>query len=129
MGSTRIDWDEKFRLGIDQLDDDHKKILGLLAKANQTNNSDAAYTLREFVKIAQAHFQAEEAFMEIIRFPYISEHKSSHDKLKKSISQLMAKMMTEEISPQDIVQLLHNYITTHLTTYDAKIKDFLNQKK
>ena len=68
-----IEWNEIFSLGIPKIDEDHKKLIGIINKAilskkHNDNPEELKEVLSEMKKYVQTHFAREELYM--IKFNY-----------------------------------------------------------
>jgi len=79
-------WDSSFAIGIDAIDNQHKKIFEhLLAIENSVAKRDPWHILRFFLAqltdYMKFHLAVEEALLEIVRYPDCAEHCESHARL------------------------------------------------
>ena len=63
-----IKWDDKYSVGISLIDEDHKKLIGILnkaifAKGHNNNPEELREVLREMINYTLTHFGTEEAYM------------------------------------------------------------------
>ncbi len=78
-----IEWDEKYSLGILEIDKEHKKLIGIINKAILAKkDNDSPEVLREvligMIVYAQTHFATEERCMLKFKYPEYQYHKEEH---------------------------------------------------
>ena len=78
-----IEWEEKYSVGISMLDEEHKKLIGILnkaifAKEHNDNPEEIKEVLREMTKYALTHFATEETYMDEFNYPEYQGHKEEH---------------------------------------------------
>ncbi len=66
-----IEWEDKFSVGISIIDEEHKKLIGILnkviyAKGHNGNPEELWEILSEMTNYALTHFTTEEAYMKRI---------------------------------------------------------------
>ena len=69
-----IKWDDKYSVGISMIDDEHKKLIGILNKAvftkeHNDNPEELREVLREMTKYVLTHFATEETYMKKFNYP------------------------------------------------------------
>lgn len=96
-------WDEKYRLGIPEIDRQHQTLLLLLNKAfdfySPQNQQQATEDLRRRVlkdlanlrEIARAHFATEADLMERYDYPDLAQHLEEHGKFMEIVARLEKK--------------------------------------
>jgi hemerythrin len=83
-------------LGVLQLDQQHRDLLRLLQRLERTLEADPGGALPEyrFVQLAEetsAHFQAEEAFLQAVRYPHLAGHRADHDRILEGFRKSLAR--------------------------------------
>jgi len=63
-----IEWEDKFSVGISIIDEEHKKLIGVLnkaiyAKEHNDNTEEIKEVLREMTDYTFTHFKTEEAYI------------------------------------------------------------------
>jgi len=135
-------WDEKYRLGIPEIDRQHQTFLLLLNKALDfyTHNVGRLSTadlrqrvlkdlanLREF---ARAHFATEESYMDIHQYPKKVEHQQEHAKLLEITAHLQEKTrLAADFSPQEWIEVFLRWYDHHVQHVDREMGEFLRAKE
>jgi hemerythrin len=86
-------WKDSFALGIDELDLQHRKLLGYLDECKQycsTRGTPLEFKrlLDDMAAHACVHFDAEEALMREINFPGVEAHRRQHQLFRDQITAL-----------------------------------------
>ena len=79
-----IEWNYSYSVGIDEVDEHHKKLLELIDKSYRIrllseNKEDLSHLLYELINYAHYHFSAEERLMLNYDYPDIARHISEHN--------------------------------------------------
>lgn len=90
-------WDSSFAIGIEVIDNQHKKIFEhLLAIENSVTKRDPWHILRFFLtqlaEYMKFHLAVEEALLQIIRYPDYAEHCAEHARLMDQIAELQDQL-------------------------------------
>jgi hemerythrin-like metal-binding protein len=90
-------WSDIFSMGIDELDQDHKRLLRVAEMiAERVDNPDTdpkqwPFLVREGLRYMggyyETHVEREEAFMQQNKYPHYEVHKQVHDELKRTVQQ------------------------------------------
>ncbi len=78
-----IEWEDKFSVGISKIDEEHKKLIGILNKAvvaneHNGNTEELWEVLKEMTNYALTHFETEETYMKEFNYPEYQDHKEEH---------------------------------------------------
>jgi len=130
-----IEWTAKLSVGIDSIDEQHKKLVNMINALNDamlTNSSDellgkiftglAAYT--------QKHFTYEENMFAEYGYTDSEEHKRQHNELIAQVVELKEKFIE---NPQgtmsaDLMLFLKRWLTNHIMRTDKEYAEFLISK-
>ncbi|TIH12326.1 hypothetical protein D0S45_18490 [Marinifilum sp. JC120] len=130
---SKIEWHDGLNLGIKEIDEQHKALIGMVnevLEAFEKGEEDASIDslLSKLKEYTVYHFNAEEQYMEKIGYPQISEHRQKHASLKNSVKSLQAaRFHQEQISAQDIKELLTKWLVEHILRVDYHIVEFVKQ--
>ena len=131
---TVIKWNEFYSVGINQIDDDHKKLLVMLNKLNesiktQEENETVRKVLTELVDYTEYHFQTEEKLFAEHAYPDADKHIAEHQKFTKNILQFRQQYaQMKQCSGKYILDFLKNWLIKHILASDKAYSDFLTQK-
>ncbi len=129
---AKIEWSDIFSLGVQSLDDQHKRFIELgntillAVRAGETPRQIATHfsKLREYTVY---HFLDEEAFMRSVEYPELKAHALEHEELKKQVRYHQEKLFREKlVREKDVLEFLKRLLVDHVIYTDLKVKRFLN---
>lgn len=90
-------WDERYNLGVEEIDKEHKKLFSILDKilelVENGEEGKVQHACREGIKFFEnysiIHFEHEENFMQSLGYGDYERHKKIHDDLKNNILPIM----------------------------------------
>lgn len=126
-------WKDEYSVGIDSLDNDHKKLISLL---NQfTTAYDYAMTeeyereaLNDLISYTKYHFEREEQLLEQHDYPDVIAHKAQHAKMIEQVNGFM-DLYNEKghDALNEISEFLSNWLINHINGTDKEYSSHLNQ--
>ncbi|WP_319467639.1 bacteriohemerythrin [uncultured Pseudodesulfovibrio sp.] len=129
---TLIQWDESMSVGHDEIDDQHKKLIGLINrayKAMQKHDEHMMVSLiNEMRDYATMHFTTEETLIENYGFPKMTEHKWQHAKFNKTVEDFQKKQF-DTMNLSQIFVFLSRWLTTHIMEEDMQYVPYLPKKE
>lgn len=82
---TELKWYDFLEIGVDFIDDDHKKLLSIMQATKQAieagDNKKCTQLLTQLLKEAREHFAREEQFLADAQYPGLQQHKKYHKEL------------------------------------------------
>lgn len=130
---SRIEWDDSLSIGVDVIDEQHKKLIDLHNHIHDsilgTGEEDSEIVTREVVKevmdYTAYHFKCEQEYMEKIGYPDLVTHIRLHRMFENEIYQhFRAAIDGHFILPTQIIKLIKQWFYDHITTEDRKIGEF-----
>lgn len=128
-----IVWGENLSVGVDEIDDDHRKLINTFNVLNRavTNGESAEYlaaVLEELINCTLWHFSHEERLMLKYAYDEIEAHKQEHRELIKSAKDLQHEILQANgrLSEKHI-EVLERWLTEHIFTSDMRLGDHLYQ--
>ena len=129
---TELIWNEGMSVGIEAIDEDHKKIIAILAKLTSSEHGktseetiDAIFTeLEHYVTL---HFAREETLLEQACYAEIKSHKASHQRFIDHLPTLKQEWLTKNCNDcsEKITAFLHQWIIKHILVEDLNYVIFL----
>ncbi len=120
-----FNWDQSLDVGVDQMNEQHKKLVGLMDILSQNSLAGVSKEglmsgCQELVDAVTKHFKDEENYMESIAFPFLEAHKNSHVKLLADLNQLLEdfKNSTGSQSNEKFLNFFNVWILTHIRGID-----------
>jgi hemerythrin-like metal-binding protein len=130
-----IQWSEKFSVGVEKLDQQHRQIVGMLNRlvstpeANDTLSETISDILTAMTRYSLEHFKTEESLLKEHGYPGLEEHRQEHIAYrKKAIDFSTATSLGVESVPQILVAYLLDWWTHHILDEDMKYKPFFAKK-
>ena len=127
-------WDNILSVEVDEIDDDHRKLVSLYNMLNHavTEGEDPDYleaVLEELINCTVWHFSHEERLMLKYSYPETKAHRAVHRELIKSARKLQQKILQAGnlVSNVDI-EFLEHWLTEHILTADMKLGHYLVMK-
>ncbi|SDP73028.1 bacteriohemerythrin [Desulforhopalus singaporensis] len=129
-----INWKKEFSVGVQELDQQHKKLLSMINRLidDQKKLTDPKLInelLMEMIDYAEVHFQAEEHLMTEYNYHYTDRQAQQHQQfIEKTRSFLSATDVGPNILSNALLDYLGNWLINHILTEDMKYKDFFQSK-
>ncbi len=124
-----IEWDDKYSVGISIIDEEHKKLIGILnkvivAKEHNDNPEELREVLREVTNYALTHFRTEETYMKEFNYPEYQEHKEEHRDFSTEIIAYLEKLIKGDYQiANEIIEYLKWWLVNHIQVTDRKYID------
>ena len=132
-------WSDAYLLGVDQIDQQHKQLIGVLddlAKCVRKDHDIAAKQCKQTISFMKTYaitlFSAEEMLMEKIEYPLLEGHREKHDRFKRSIHELELRLMQSDYSVdtmQEVVHVLTNWWLFHIVKEDKKLAPYISKNE
>ena len=126
-----ITWDDTLSVEIDEIDEDHRKLVDLFnILSHSVTQGDAPdyidAVLEELISCTIWHFRHEERLMLLYNYEGITDHKAEHNELIDSVRELQQKFHKEnkQLTNEDI-EYLETWLTEHILGHDMKLGFYL----
>jgi hemerythrin len=113
-----IEWRDGFKVGISQVDAEHRHLFTLVKALSIDNVQD---TLGELLDYVVTHFSNEQALMESSGFPDFHQHLALHETFSQQVADFLSS--TDEWSDsriQDLRRFLNKWLVGHILTHDLR---------
>ena len=126
-----IAWSHILSVGVDEIDEDHRKLMGIFNILNHSVMEGAspqylAAVLEELINCTVWHFSHEERLMLKYGYDELQEHKVQHQDLIKSAKDLQAEILqSDKPVAGEHVEFLEQWLTEHILTADMRLGSFL----
>jgi hemerythrin len=123
-------WDESFELGIEQFDEHHRHLVGLLNKTYDdftagTSHESLESTLDELIDYATYHFAAEEHWMKEHRYPDLRQHLDEHERFSRRVVEIQKDYHGRKVKLSlEVLSFLKNWLSNHILKTDAAYGKF-----
>ena len=124
-------WDDLLSVGVDEVDDDHRKLVDLFNMLGHavTEGDDPEYieaVLEELINCTIWHFSHEERLMLKYGYDGIEEHKAVHKELIKGARDLQQKILQKgNLVASEDIEYLEHWLTEHILTSDMRMGSYL----
>jgi hemerythrin len=124
-----IKWADNYSVGISIIDEEHKKLFGILnkvivAKEHNGNPEELWEVLSEMTNYALTHFKTEEAYMEEFNYPEYQDHKEEHRDFSTEIIAYHDKVIKGDSQiANEIIEYLKWWLVNHIQETDKKYID------
>ncbi len=128
-------WEQKYELGIPEMDNQHKKWVAILNKFyDQVSKSDLKKNMLEMLDEAlnytKFHFREEEKFMASINYTNIDEQKRMHKNIITTLEDFRKTIISDKtITSMSLTNEMKKWFKEHILVEDKKYAEFLKQKK
>ena len=129
-----IIWNDDYSVGVQQLDEQHKKIISFINRlVNDTNLSVYSESLNEalteMLKYSIEHLRYEENLLKENDYPDFDSHKQFHeDYIKRSSEFSISAMDSDYRVPTEVISYLRDWWEHHILEEDMKYKEFFKAK-
>jgi len=122
-----VEWQPDFSVGNDELDEQHKKLLGLCkmavsCMADESPEGTLLFhdILNELSGYVRTHFRTEEALMKACGYPLLAQHQREHDKYHDRLTELLVKAGRGDINRDGLHHYLSNWWSNHILGSDKQ---------
>lgn len=129
--SKDAEWNNRFNIGVDSIDNAHRKLFSIVRKlihlSNYENNGQwaCAEGIKYFKNYAIEHFTDEEAYMLSIGYDDYEIHKRLHDDMRYKTLPALDKDLAESNYSQESIQhflgICLGWLTSHIMIADRAI--------
>jgi hemerythrin len=123
-------WNDTFALGISEFDVHHKHLVDLLNMTYDGFTQEASYeelasVLDELIAYATDHFVAEENWMEVNNYPFLTQHREEHERFCQKVIQFQRHFHNGKVHLSlRVLQFLNSWLKTHILETDAEYGRF-----
>ena len=129
--SKFVEWKDDYSVGIDSIDQQHKKLLNLINQLQtavdySTGEEFEREALDELVDYTKTHFTFEEGLMEQNGYPDFEPHKAQHVKMIKEVERVLSIYEKDHDTAMDnAVNFLKDWLINHINGTDKEYSSFL----
>ncbi|MDV4151302.1 hemerythrin family protein [Clostridium sp. AL.422] len=126
-----IEWSDKFKTGIEIVDEQHKELFRLFNQVYELYNNEfiidkydqiitAVEELKDYTKY---HFKAEEDYMLSIRYKKFFEHKIKHEDFIRKIDSIDYNIIdnNQQNHLLELLKFITDWLVEHVITVDKQI--------
>lgn len=129
-----ISWDEKYSVGVGELDAQHKQLVKLLSDLYDAMQAQHAADvvgkiLNELVRYTKTHFASEERYMAQAGYPDLAAQKREHEAFTAKIQKFKEEFDAGRTSLSvSLATFVKDWLFSHISGSDKKYGPFLNSK-
>ncbi len=128
-------WKDEYSVGVQSLDDDHRKLLNLINKLQtavhyQTGDVFEKEALDEVIAYTKYHFEREEKLMEEAGYPDLDAHRKIHQRMIAKVDEFVKEYETKghEVL-EEVAAYLKDWLVDHINGTDQEYSALLQEKK
>ncbi|UCV16050.1 bacteriohemerythrin [Quatrionicoccus australiensis] len=122
-------WDERFALGVADMDATHREFVDLADALQGAPDAEFPALFARLHEHTRLHFEHEGKLMKACRFPAIGEHNSEHLRVLGELAHFARGVAAGRlVSARQYAQALPGWFATHLATMDAALAGCIKQK-
>ena len=124
-----IKWNNKYCMGISVIDEEHKKLIGILNKAIDAkelndNKEELKEVLEEMTEFALEHFETEEAYMKEFNYPEYQHHsEEQYAFFTKTIAYFDRVVNGDYHISNELIKYLKQWLVNHIQICDRQYID------
>jgi hemerythrin-like metal-binding protein len=128
-----IVWSEILSIGVDEIDDDHRKLVNIFNVLNHAVLEHASHDylaaiLEELINCTVWHFSHEERLMLKYGYQDTEAHKEEHRELINSAKELQQEFLQGKGNmTEEHLGILERWLTEHILTTDMRLGDYICQ--
>lgn len=129
-----INWDEKYSVGVKELDSQHKQLIAILndlyeAMHKQKTNEVLGQIFSKLVNYTKVHFSTEENYMSQYNYPDLNAQKKEHEAFTQKVINFKSAFDEGRTSfSVSLAAFIKDWLLNHISVSDKKYGPFLNEK-
>ena len=127
-----VSWNDEYGLGIDAIDRQHTRMLGLINKIDEVIQEGGTYeqfapVLHKLIDYTNRHFAYEEKLMGENHCPDLETHKKSHVRLREELLRWQERVTeAKEEDMNELMLFLRIWFPGHILNMDKRDADYLS---
>lgn len=119
-------WDERYQIGSEQVDAQHRRLFELLAmlvdaEQGRCDHSIVDHAVNGLYGYIRFHFADEEQLMDELRYPDRERHRRLHDQFILNYDDLVSRYQSAPDFLQRLIAFVQSWLINHIMTEDARI--------
>jgi hemerythrin len=125
-----IEWSEKYRIGNEAIDEEHKELFRIANKFLEAKCTEAmrasAVELRNYTR---EHFLHEEILMHEVGYPLTATHLTLHADLISKLGAIEEKIERGDLHHPELEEFINFWFVKHMATVDAPLVVYVKRYK
>lgn len=132
--SQYVKWDDKYSVGIESIDDDHRKLFHLInqfetAIRYHTGETFEKQALNDLLDYTRYHFDREEKMLEENGYADIAAHKDEHQKMIAKVDEFFNDYKERgHAALEEAPGFLRDWLINHINGTDQAYSEFMQGK-
>ena len=129
MEIKKLLWDEKYSVGVEQIDNQHKQIFAMINELFDTINTNTPAErlgdiVEALIKYKTFHFATEEDYFKKFNYEETAQHTEKHREFSEKLTALRRKYPEYTMNfAFELIDFLENWLIDHLIAVDQKYKE------
>jgi hemerythrin len=129
-----FDWEDKYTVGVKELDDQHKKLFELVSafydRIHERNTARAmSEVLVGLIAYTTTHFTTEENYLRRYGYTLYERHLTQHAKFVDTVKDFQSRIEKSELLiPIEVADFLKKWLSGHILGEDQRYASFLKKE-
>ena len=129
-----ISWEQKYSVGVEELDQHHKKLINMINELYFAMSQDRGQKLvndiiKDMHDYAKMHFKVEEGYMKQAGYLGSLQHFREHEKFVEKAREMTRRCEEGEfVLSFEVIQFLSDWLKGHILESDMKYASILKEK-
>jgi len=117
-----MEWAPELSVGVKEIDDQHKKLVEIINKANEISleKEKGSKVLNELIEFVRVHFGTEEKYFKQTNYLGSEEHILEHARLIEKVLEFKTKHEEGKCPCDEFLKFLKKWVENHLKIMDRK---------
>jgi hemerythrin len=128
MNLTRsiLEWDEKYSVGVSEIDEQHKKMFAVINNLIETasgkfEKEQLTAIINSLLEYKKFHFETEEKYFKQFNFEGAEEHITEHHKFAEKLASIQEEYGNDLIMLTfELIDFIEDWLIGHLMVMDQK---------
>lgn len=127
-----MEWDDKFSVNVAEIDEQHKKLFGMISIFYETLRDEKKAALgtllNSMVDYTVYHFSTEEKYMDKFNYPGTESHKKEHKFFTEKVLDVKERFDNGKlVITFEITNFLRDWIANHVQGTDKRYSGCFNE--
>ena len=129
MVEDLVQWSDEYSVGIEEVDEQHRGLIGLVNRAHaavieHASSADVETLVHALEAYTVQHFRDEEGYMEAAHYPKLPQHRQAHAAFIERVAAEKAKLLAGYPLQLDLVRFLRDWLVNHILRMDKEFGRF-----
>lgn len=123
-----VGWQDRFSIGIEEIDAQHRRLIELIEKIPATHAAESVAEVRVALDFAEEHFRKEEGFMARIGYPGLQDHSLEHKLLGRILAAHHREFQSGKTDLESFRRFMFRWVVDHIVEDDRRIGQYVLQR-